>query len=303
MTASDARTRVWLVGASGMLGSVLAERLNELDVNLATTDRELDIGEREQVLRFAAEFAPELIVNAAAHTRVDDAEREEAEAFRVNAEGPLHLAEAARKASARFLHFSTDYVFAGDADVPYVEGAPTGPIGAYGRSKLAGEQRVLEHFPAGSTIVRTSWLFGPNGNNFVKTMVRLLREREELRVVADQSGRPTYTRDLARASLALAGVAEPAREAGVYHFANSEATTWYGLTVAIHEECLARWLALKATRIVPVRTDEFPRPARRPAYSVLDTSKVEAALAAAPRSFRAALNSYLDEELLGAGFV
>ncbi|HEY3496734.1 MAG TPA: dTDP-4-dehydrorhamnose reductase [Polyangiaceae bacterium] len=288
-------TKVWLVGARGMLGSALATRLERLRVPYVTTDLELDIGQAEPVLAFALRERPTHIVNAAAYTRVDDAEAHEDEAFRANALGPDHLGRAAAELGAGVVHFSTDYVFDGTARTPYQEEAPTAPSGAYGRTKLEGERRLLAHRSERCPVhvIRTSWLFGENGNNFVRTIARLVAEKEELRVVADQYGRPTYTGDLADAALALAGLdgRAPAGD-GIVHFANGGETTWHGFASAIRELCLARGLPVKAARVVPVTTAEFPRPAPRPAYSVLDTRRIEAALGRAPRPWPAALEEY-----------
>lgn len=284
-----------------MLASALGEQLDQLGVPWFGTDRELDIGDPAPLLAVAQKERPTLIINSAAYTQVDDAESNEATALRVNADGPAHLADAAGAVGARLLHFSTDYVFDGQARSPYLEQAPTGPLTAYGRTKLAGEQRVLSRLPGAATIIRTSWLFGHNGPNFVKTMVALLRSREELRVVADQHGRPTYTHDLAEAALALAGLRGSApAPTGIYHFANADATTWHEFTVEIRAACEALGERLTAQRIVPVTTEQFPRPAPRPAYSVLATTKIEAALKVQPRSFRLALRDYLRREFAAA---
>ncbi len=297
--SAPAAPRVWLVGARGMLARALARQLAAAARPVLLTDSELDIGERDAVLAFAERERPGLIINAAAYTRVDDAERESALAFRVNADGPAHLAEAARDVGARLLHFSTDYVFDGAARAPYDESAATQPRSVYGQSKLLGEQRVLNMLPDAAFVVRTSWLFGAGGSNFVKTMLNLLRTRQELRVVDDQHGRPTYTEDLADAALALLAVKPGARPvaSGVYHFANAGNVSWHGFCLAIRDACLALGEQLQAKRILPVSTQEFPRPAPRPAYSVLDTSKLERALQLSPRPYRAALEDYLRAEL------
>jgi dTDP-4-dehydrorhamnose reductase len=289
--------RVWLVGAKGMLAHALGEQLSELKVPCLATDRELDIAERTPVLAFARAERPTLIINAAAFTQVDDAESREEAALRVNAQGPAHLAEAASEIGAQLLHFSTDYVFDGKSRAPYTEGAAAGPVTVYGRTKLAGEQRVQALLGDAAYIVRTSWLFGHNGPNFVKTMIGLMRSREELRVVADQHGRPTYTCDLARAALALVGASgKPAAPPGVYHFANTPATTWHGFTLEIRAAAEALGEQLAVREVLPVTTEQFPRPAPRPAYSVLDTTKIERTLGIEPRHFQAALRDYLQRE-------
>jgi dTDP-4-dehydrorhamnose reductase len=280
-----------------MLASALGEELAALGLSWFATDLELDIGELDPVVAYARQHRPNLIINAAAYTRVDDAESHEAEALRVNADGPLHLAEAAQDVGARLLHFSTDYVFDGKSRAPYTERADTGPVTVYGRSKLLGEQRVQALLADAAYVVRTSWLFGHNGPNFVKTIAGLLRTREELQVVDDQRGRPTYTHDLARAALGLVGLGSghPA-EPGTYHFANADEVSWHGFAVEIRAACESLGQTLAVRRILPVTTAQFPRPAPRPAHSVLDTTKIERALRIQPRAFRIALRDYLRRE-------
>jgi len=294
---TEGRMKAWLVGARGMLGTALRTRLEGERVPHVCTDIELDITERGAVQSFAERERPELILNAAAYTRVDDAEANEETALRVNATGPENLGIAAAAVGARVVHVSTDYVFDGRADTPYPEDAPTAPQGAYGRTKLAGEKQLLAACPGAAIVVRTSWLFGENGPNFVRTMMRLMADKEELRVVADQKGRPTYTGDLADALLALSGVtATKPAPAGVYHFANAGEVTWHAFTLAIRDALSRHGFPLKVERIVPVTTAEFPRPAPRPAYSVLDTQKLERVLGKAPRPFEEALEEYVVHE-------
>jgi dTDP-4-dehydrorhamnose reductase len=301
MSGASSAPTVWLTGAGGMLGSALRAKLEGAGLRCLATDVNLDIADESAVLAFAKAERPAVIVNSAAYTRVDDAETNEGAAARVNAEGARVLGQAALEVGAKLVHFSTDYVFGGEgASEPYAEDAPTAPQGVYARTKLDGERRVLETASAGGRpyVIRTSWLFGENGPNFVKTMLGLLQTREELRVVSDQHGRPTYTHDLADAALELVGLgSRPAAAPGVYHFANSGATTWHAFTLGIRDACLSRGLPLKVQRILPVTTAEFPRPAPRPAYSVLSTARIEATLGRAPRPWSAALDDYLSNEL------
>lgn len=289
--------KVWVAGAKGMLGRALSRRLEELDVAALLTDHALDVSDPRAVDAFARRERPTHVLNATGYTRVDDAEAEEEAARATNALGAEHLARAALEGGSRFVHFSTDYVFDGRATEPYTEDAATHPQSAYGRTKLEGERRVLSLDPTrdGAYVVRTSWLFGEHGKNFVQTMLGLLATRDELKVVADQVGRPTYTRDLAAAALELAGVggSNGPRRPGVYHFANADSVSWYGFAVAIRESAIELGFPVRASRVVPVTTAEFPRPASRPSYSVLDTTRIESALGRAPRSFRAALRDYL----------
>jgi len=218
---------------------------------------------------------PDVIVNAAAYTAVDRAEQEEALATRVNGEAVGVLGEWAAAHGALVVHYSTDYVFDGNATAPYPVDAPTHPLGAYGRSKLAGE-RALRASGAEHFIFRTAWVYAPHGHNFLRTMLRLGAEREELRVVADQHGAPTSTALIVRGTLAALdarAAATPARRAalaGTHHLVSSGHTTWHGFAEAIMAEAVARGLLPRAPRVSAIRTRDFPTPARRPAWSVLD---------------------------------
>ncbi|MFZ5897277.1 MAG: dTDP-4-dehydrorhamnose reductase [Myxococcota bacterium] len=288
---------IWITGGRGMLATALAACLQRAGVGFVATDSELDVSDAGRVLAFARSERPSLIVNAAAYTRVDDAETHRDEAFRVNASGVQYLAEAARALGVRLLHYSTDYVFDGAGSSPYREDHPMAAVSVYGASKQRGEELANKVLPDSCVIVRTSWLFGENGANFVKTMVRLMQTQDEVRVVSDQQGRPTYTHDLAEVSLALCGAfGDPPAPAGTYHFANSGPTTWHGFAQGIRDVCLELGMKLAVQRIVPVTTAEFPRPAPRPAYSVLDTHKIEAYLGGEARSWRDALRAYLLNE-------
>lgn len=253
----------WLVtGAKGMLGQDLQAVLADAGVDrkhvTARARADLDVTDPDAVR--AAVRGHDLVVNCAAYTAVDDAESHEAQAFAVNAVGASNVANACRETGARLVHVSTDYVFSGDATEPYAEDAPLAPLSAYGRSKAAGEWAVLAHCPR-AWIVRTAWLYGRGGPNFVSTMARLAGERETLAVVDDQRGQPTWTVDVARAILRLVAADAPF---GVWHATSQGDTTKHGLTRAIFEE-----LGLDPARVTPTTSDAFPLPAPRPAYSVL----------------------------------
>jgi len=251
----------WLVtGARGQLGTDLVAALAGEDV-LAVGRAELDIADLAGVARVVGDFAPDVVINAAAYTAVDAAETDEDAAYRVNATGPAVLAAALAGGQARLIHVSTDYVFAGDADRPYEVDAPTEPKSAYGRTKLAGELAVRELLPDAGFVVRTAWVYGATGGNFVKTMTRLERERDTVSMVDDQRGAPTWSADLARGLVELGRSHAPA---GTYHATGSGDTTWFGFARAIFEE-----LGADPARVLPTTTDAFPRPAPRPAYSVL----------------------------------
>ena len=223
---------------------------------------DIDITDPASVAVAVATVQPQVVVNTAAYTAVDAAEEHEAAALQVNGVGPGVIAESLRELpEVRLVHISTDYVFDGTASQPYPEDAPTNPASAYGRTKAVGEQEVLIALPDRGYIVRTAWLYGVNGANFVKTMLRLAGERETLAVVDDQRGQPTWSHDLAEQIVALVDAGAPA---GVYHGTSSGETTWFDFTREIF-----RLAGLDPDRVQPTTTDKFPRPAPRPAYSVL----------------------------------
>jgi dTDP-4-dehydrorhamnose reductase len=270
----------WLVvGAAGQLGTDLVRLLPDnraVGVDLP----EIDITEPASVAATVKSVRPSVIVNAAAYTAVDAAESDPDAAWAVNAVGPALLAEASAEIGAALVHISTDYVFGGDGAEPYGVDAPTEPRTVYGRTKLAGEQRVrdllTEHY-----LVRTAWLYGATGTNFVKTMARLERERDTIQVVSDQHGSPTWSTDLARGLLSLVGSGVPY---GTYHCTNGGATTWYGFARAVFEE-----LGADQDRVRPCSTGQYPRPAPRPAYSVLSDRTWRAANLAPLPPWREAL--------------
>lgn len=295
---------VWITGAHGMLGRCIGGQLDAMGVEWIGTDKEIDIAEASQVERFIATKRPTRIFNCAAYTAVDAAESDAANAHRVNALGPGVLATACRTSGCDLVHFSTDYVFGGLGKEPYAEDAALAPGNVYGVTKAEGEAMVTHAFaspePASSAkwwILRTSWLFGSGSSSFVDTMWNLMKSKEELRVVDDQVGRPTYVSDLARASLQLAGVNHEKQSAhsGVWHFANAGATSWYGLACEIRQGMLEFGEAVTVQRIVPVATSEFPRPASRPAYSVLNTERIEREATIVPRVWQDALREYLKQ--------
>ncbi|MFJ3692764.1 dTDP-4-dehydrorhamnose reductase [Streptomyces sp. NPDC090052] len=277
----------WLVtGAGGMLARDLLARLADDGTPAAGLDRAaLDITDPGAVRGALAEHRPAVVVNCAAWTAVDDAESKEDQALAVNGTGPRVLAEACRETGAVLLQISTDYVFAGDGSRPYAEDAPVAPRSAYGRTKLAGEQAVLSVLPERGYVVRTAWLYGAGGGNFVRTMVRLEGVKDTLDVVDDQRGQPTWTADLADLLVrlgtgALAGTAP----AGVYHGTSAGATTWFGLTREIF-----RLLDADPARVLPTTSEAFVRPAPRPAYSVLGHDRWAAAGIEPLRDWRLAL--------------
>ena len=276
----------WMVtGAGGMVGTDVTEELlaRGEDV-IAATKSDLDITDSRVVDAFVREKRPTIIVNCAAYTRVDDAESNEKLATAVNGSSVELLATAANAVDALLIHLSTDFVFDGSKKTPYEVNDPTGPLSAYGRSKLLGEfaaRHATKHL-----ILRTAWLFGTHGANFVEAIRRQIEKgTNPLRVVNDQRGKPTYTPHLANAILRLARN-DAAR--GIVHYADEDECTWYDFAVEIVQQLGAD------TIVKPVSTDEFPRPARRPAYSVLSTERYERLTGVSPESWREGLREYLE---------
>lgn len=275
-----------IVGSKGQLGRALvAAAPADMEV-LAYASDMLDITDDAAVDAAVQVARPDFIFNAAAYTAVDKAESDEARALAVNATGVGVLANAARGVGAKLVHVSTDFVFDGLSGVPCRPDAATNPIGAYGRTKLAGEQLAGD-----ALIVRTAWVYAPQGNNFVRTMLRLMAERPEVKVVADQIGTPTYAPGLANAlwTLATKGVS------GIHHYTDAGVASWYDFAVAIQEEALAIGLLPKPVPVIPIDIADFPTPARRPHYSVLDKSSTYAALGGPAPHWRANLRIMLSE--------
>jgi dTDP-4-dehydrorhamnose reductase len=275
--------RLLVTGSAGMLGRAVAGTATRLGHDVVALSRaELDITDAAHVARVVAAAEPAAVINCAAWTDVDGAEANEAQALRANADGAGNVARAAAEARARIVHVSTDYVFDGAKREPWVESDPVAPLQAYGRTKLAGEPAVADANPD-HAIVRTAWLFGAGGRNFADTMLRLCAEREEVEVVADQCGRPTWTGHLAPA---LVELAERDGDVGVFHAAGHGQCTWYEFAVEI-----AHAAELPA-RVVPTTSARFVRPAVRPAYSVLGTERAPGVVLPA---WQDGLGAYLDE--------
>lgn len=279
--------KIWIAGASGMLGSHVQRLLKKKEISFIANDYpEVDITDLDTVTSFVSSENISHIINCAAYTQVDQAEIEKEKAYKINAIGPYHLGIAAKKQGARVVHFSTDYVFDGKEHSPYTEEHYCTPLGVYGMSKLAGEIKLLEEHRQ-ACVIRTSWLFGFPGKNFVQTMMRLMKEKEELQVVSDQVGRPTYCEDLAEAALMLL------EEEGVYHFANSQETSWYTFATEIHRQMQENGFISVAKNITPILSYDYPTLAQRPMYSTLCTKKIEEHLGIIPRPWQEALKDYL----------
>jgi dTDP-4-dehydrorhamnose reductase len=270
--------RYLILGGGGMLGSDLRAHLPERAV-LAPSSAQLDIRDAAAVTEAAN--GVDVVVNAAAYTAVDEAEEHEDEARAINAIGAENAARAAAETGARLIHLSTDYVFDGTADEPYREDAPRHPLGAYGRTKAEGEERVLAAHP-GAHIVRTAWLYGASGRNFPRTMLSLAAQRDTVSVVTDQLGQPTWTADLAGW---ITGLVEADAAPGIYHGTNGDSTSWFTFARAVFENA-----GLDPDRVEPTDAASFPRPAPRPAYSVLAHGAWTLAALDTPRSWRDALD-------------
>ncbi|QLQ28431.1 dTDP-4-dehydrorhamnose reductase [Pseudoxanthomonas mexicana] len=274
---------VLLFGGNGQVGHELRRSLRALgDVVVTTRSGELPDGARCEVADFdrpdslaelVERVVPAIVVNAAAYTAVDKAEDDVDAAFRTNAEAPGVLARACALRDIPFVHYSTDYVFDGQGSRPYREDDPTAPLGVYGASKLAGEDAVRS-VGGRHLILRTAWVYGRHGHNFMKTMLRLGADRDELRVVADQVGTPTPAALIADVTTELLGLRDA--PSGTFHLTPRGETSWYGFAEAIFEEALARGLISRAPKVIPIATSDYPTRARRPVYSCLDIGKVEA---------------------------
>ncbi|OQY17954.1 MAG: dTDP-4-dehydrorhamnose reductase [Desulfobacteraceae bacterium 4572_35.1] len=292
--------RIAIIGANGMLASMLRATVSET-VALHLYDLpEFDITNATQVDTVLGDLQPDVIINCAAFTQVDNCETQQELAFAVNGQGPANLAAVAKKIGAVLVHISTDFVFSGDATTPYNEEAVTNPLSVYGASKRQGEQAIINSGLAEYYIVRTSWLYGPNGANFVETIIRLATEREELGIVADQTGTPTYTVDLSNAIWCLldhSASLVQGSEFGIYHYSNDGACTWYDFACEIISQLRQANVALKVKKIKPITTDEYPVPAKRPAYSVMSKEKIVTATGLNLPPWQESLTRYLKGRL------
>ena len=268
--------KVLVTGAKGQVGSEIVKTVPAGFTVIGLGSNELDITNQQQVTAVIAQYKPDLIINAAAYTAVDKAESDSDNAYAVNQQAVAWLAQAAKQADIPFFHISTDYVFDGESTTPYKETDPVNPQSVYGMSKLAGEQ-VLAATHNKHIILRTSWVFGAEGNNFVKTMLRLGKERDELSVVADQHGCPTSARSIAEVLWQLAEkyMSERALPWGIYHFSNSPACTWHEFAVEIFQQAKERGLLENIPSVKSITSEDYPTPAKRPAWSVLDCNKIE----------------------------
>ena len=307
--------KILLTGKSGQIGSELCRLLPSLGEVIALGRNELDLANPGDIRRTIREHAPALIVNAAAYTAVDRAETDQAAAQAVNCEAPGAMAEEARKLGATLVHYSTDYVFDGTKNSPYEETDVPNPINVYGATKLAGEAAIRAS-EATYFIFRTSWVYAPRGRNFLRTILKLAAEREELKVVTDQKGAPTWSREIAAATVQVLTAARGMRTVdpastreigGIYHMTARGETSWFEFATSILEEARRRpqdleWYraatedrALIVRRVLPISSREYSTPARRPAYSVLSNAKLERIFGVQLRDWRSQLHSVFDE--------
>lgn len=295
--------RILLSGISGQLGGELQQRLASLGEVVGVDRQQLDLARPKSIREAIAACQPNIIINSGAYTAVDKAETEADLAQAINGTAPKIIAETALEVGASLIHISTDYVFDGTKNTPYLESDRPNPLGVYGRSKLAGEQGIEQVAAASGQlnylILRTAWVYGVLGKgNFVKTMLRVGAERDELRVVVDQIGTPTWTGDIASAIANLLPKLNPQTaefplESGIYHVTNSGIASWYDFAVAIFEEARKLDFPLKVNHITPITTAEYPTPARRPAYSALAGQKIAAVLGSRPPHWRQGLRQML----------
>ena len=284
--------RILITGGSGQVGHCLKAQLQGCAELSVPDSSALNIADRRSVRQAVETFRPDYIINAAAYTAVDKAESDAERAFAVNRDGARHLAEAAEAAGAAMLHISTDYVFDGAGGAPYDEAAPTAPQNIYGASKLAGEQAVLAACRR-AVVMRTSWVFGAHGQNFVKTMLRLGRERDSLGIVADQYGAPTAAADIAAALITIVCRHTPEQlveRAGIYHYCGSPYASWFEFAETIFAEAAAQGVLAKIPAVKPIATADYPTPAKRPTDSRLDCGKIRAVFGIGPCDWHSALS-------------
>ena len=281
--------RIMVVGAKGQLGQCLLPMLADYDV-IPVSRAELDLSQTGSVAPFIQDQRPDYVINLSAYTAVDKAESEPELAHLVNEHAVAEIAKACDVLGCPLIHVSTDFVFAGNHSSPYPVDAPCNPIGMYGQSKLAGEQAIAKYKPEGSIIVRTAWLYSDVCANFMLSMIRLMNQRDSLGIVCDQVGTPTSAYSLAQT---IVGFLKHGGE-GVYHWTDAGVASWYDFAVAIYEEGLIRNLVPKGVSVAPIFTAEYPTPAKRPSFSVLDKSKTYADIEAPKIHWREELRLVMD---------
>ena len=289
---------VWLIGSKGMLASEIAAQLNQHNIQWIGSDKEVDITDQAVVDVFVQQnFASgslQWIINCAAYTAVDKAEDGLEIVQRLNADALINICAVAKKYGVRLIHFSTDYVFDGTSSIPYIETDTTNPQSVYGRTKLQGEQNIIELLPE-HYIIRTAWLYGKSGNNFVSTMVRLMNEKDSFKVVNDQRGSPTYAVDLAKAVLQIIQLDN--HRYGIYHYSNEGNITWYDFACEIYRQGKEMGLIKRTCSVFPCTSSEFPQKAHRPSFSLLNKQKIKKTFSLSIPQWNESLSSYLKELL------
>lgn len=281
---------IWLIGNKGMLGTDIERELLDSRYELLTSDKEVDITDIDALARFASGKPIDWIINCSAYTAVDKSEDEPELAYAINDTGVHNIATTAHTLKARLIHFSTDYVFSGRKESPYIETDPTGPIGIYGKSKLEGEKRIMESLHK-YFIIRISWLFGIHGSNFVYTMLKLMKERDEIRIVSDQWGSPTYTMDVAKMTVGI--LKSAATGYGIYHFSNEGRINWHQFAVEIYSQARDMRLLQRDVRISAITTDQYPTRATRPMNSFFSKEKIKNEFKLTIRPWQEALHDFM----------
>ncbi|MEB3219352.1 MAG: dTDP-4-dehydrorhamnose reductase [Nostocales cyanobacterium 94392] len=284
--------QILLIGCKGQVGTQLQKIFETCSNFTAVARPTVELAQPETLRDLIREKQPEIIINAAAYTAVDKAESEPELAHTINSLAPEVLAQEAEKLGACLIHISTDYVFDGKSSLPYQENHPTNPLSVYGKTKLAGEEAIRSNC-SNHFILRTAWVYGSFGkSNFVKTMLRLGSQKPDLRVVNDQIGSPTWAKNIAQTIAALVNTPQ---KTGTYHYTNSGVASWYDFAIAIFEEAKQLDFPLKVERVIPIRTNEYPTPATRPNYSVLNCGKISTVMESHPPHWRQSLREMLQE--------
>ena len=283
--------KVALFGQNGQLSWELQRTIPKSFELVVIGSSDCDICNKDAVQDIVIETNPDIIINGAAYTAVDLAEQEEEKAFAVNSGGAANLAEIAVESSARLVHISTDFVFDGKKSSPYLPGDIPNPICVYGASKLEGERNIARILTDKALVIRTSWLYSAHGNNFVKTMIRLMSDRDSLSIIADQVGTPTCAKGLAE----TIWIALQKDLVGIHHWTDSGVASWYDFAVAIYEEATLLGMLDKEIEILPIRAENYPTPAKRPAYSVLDKNSISSAVGLIAPHWRVNLRKMLAE--------
>jgi dTDP-4-dehydrorhamnose reductase len=283
--------KVIITGKGGQLAWELEQLAPEGVEVISVGRKELDISNESQVLEFITNFKPDVVINAAAYTAVDKAEEDVDAAYAVNELGTKYLATACKGVNAKLLHVSTDFVYDGSNSTPYHTNATPNPINVYGASKLAGDILLQEIMPTASVIVRTAWVYSANGNNFVKSMLRLMQEKPQLGIICDQVGTPTWANGLAKWLWAVA--AKP-KVFGIYHWTDAGVASWYDFAIAIQELGIEKGLLKEVIPILPIPTSAYPTPAKRPAFSVIDKSSAEKISGIKTTHWRKQLSAMID---------